>query len=316
VIRLSSPELELAVDPDRGGDILSLRLLSSGLELLFQAPWEARPARERTPDPAAWTQGWRGGWQLLFPNAGWPCTVEGRAHGFHGAASLARWQVTTATERAVELAWRDDCLLSVNRHVEVAGQVVHVRTRIRNEGTRSAPFVLVEHLIFGPPLVGEQTTIDAPSCLLLPLADDGPALVAAETALAWPLCDDGRSREDWSSIGSGPHGRFGALLGLEEKRVKVAKAALGITATLEWSDSLPYLWLWQEVRALEDAPFDGRTVCLGMEPASVPTAEGLAASLERNEATVLGPDEQFEAAVQLEILEHTRRWGAESGWNS
>ncbi len=303
MIPLESEDLLLLIDPERGADILSVQHRCSRTELLFQAPWKAAPPTAGEPDADAWTHSWRGGWQLLFPNAGAVCTVGGRDHGFHGAASLARWDVISTCEQAVELAWRDKSGLAIRRHVELDRRTVRASTRVRNDSGETAPFVLVEHMILGPPLVGVGTTITAPESTLLPLADEGPPLVTREDALPWPWSANADTREDWSCLPAGRYGRFGSLLGMDNPSVTVTSPTLGIGVRLRWSKTLPFAWLWEEMRSLEEPPFHGAVACLGIEPASTPTADGLAANLHRNDATVLAPDDELEVVVELEALQ-------------
>jgi galactose mutarotase-like enzyme len=290
VIALADGPLRLALDPGRGGEIVSLT--ADGVELLFRAPWPQDRAADPTASDEAWVDAWPGGWQLLFPNAGTACMVGARRHPFHGDASAAVWEVETAGGRAATLAWRDPDGIAVRRTVSLGGRSVRVATELENTGGGRAPFVLVEHLILGPPLLGDETTIELAGGELLPLADEGPP--TGEPA-PWP------GPADWSRTAPAPSSRFGAVVRPPARRVRVRVANAGLAVTLSWSEMLPHLWLWEERGSQGAPPWSGRTHCLGVEPASVPTGEGLAAALERGDAGALQPGERWTAAVELRV---------------
>ncbi|HET7690818.1 MAG TPA: hypothetical protein VFK41_10585, partial [Nocardioidaceae bacterium] len=111
LLHLWNDDLAVAVDPGRGADILSLVHRSSGVDVLFSTPWRdhADALRDGTTTPttydpvAGWLEAYRGGWQLLCPNAGPPRPVAGCPVGFHGEAANARWDVVAADDAGCSL---------------------------------------------------------------------------------------------------------------------------------------------------------------------------------------------------------------------
>ena len=101
-LRLSSGTLDAVVAPEQGCEVRSLRI--GGQELLFQAPWPPAAVPHAPASAVDWEACWRGGWQILLPNSGEPCTVDGRRHGFHGDASIQPWEVLRAGPSAVSAA--------------------------------------------------------------------------------------------------------------------------------------------------------------------------------------------------------------------
>ena len=97
-ITLRDGALSLTVAPERGAEARSLE--AGGVELLYQAPWEPAPLPSGPLEPVAWEEAWHGGWQLLWPNAGAPCTVAAVCHGFHGAGSAESDRVPMAAHSA------------------------------------------------------------------------------------------------------------------------------------------------------------------------------------------------------------------------
>lgn len=300
MLRLESQGIELVLDPARGGEVRSLRP-SGGPELLFQAPWDQGGDPAPDADERSWTEAWQGGWQLLFPNAGASCEVGARRHGFHGAASLARWEVERAEPDCADLRWTDPGGLVARRSVAVEARTVRARTEVEHRGSEPAAFVLVEHLIFGEPLAGPEARVQLAGGTLVPLADEGFRLPGAEVS-EWPYARRDDGVEDWSRGAEAPVSRFGAVIGVPGRRARVTSAGGDLAVELQWSETFPNLWFWEEGGGATEAPWLARTSCLGLEPASVPTGEGLARSLERGEATILGPGERAVFELELEVF--------------
>jgi galactose mutarotase-like enzyme len=298
VLRLANGQLEVVIDPGFGAEVRSLQP-AGGPELLFQAPWKRAEPPAGEADEVAWTGVWRGGWQLLFPNAGEACEAAGRRHGFHGAASLAWWRVERAETDRAELSWTDAGGLAVHRSFALDEARLRVQTAVRNTRPVELPFVLVEHLIFGEPLARAGSSIEMPGATLQPLADDG-SLLPGSTGTAWPFANlDGRV-EDWSRGAESPSSRFGSVSAIPARRARVASPNLDHAIEVHWSETLPYLWFWEE-RGGAGAPLE-QVSCLGLEPATVPTSQGLATGLERGEASLLAPHDAAEFAVEVRVM--------------
>ena len=297
MLRLRNRDLEFVLDPERGAEGRSLT--AGGIELLFQAPWVPTPFGPRAQtDEHAWTTAWPGGWQILFPNAGEECVVDGRRHGFHGAASLAVWHVESAHADSVDLHWEDEGGLTADRRVDLVERTVRATTTIANTGSSTADFVMVEHIIFGEPLCGYDSRVTLPGGTLVPLADDGTHLAGSPSP--WPLAVRRGESEDWSRGAAAPASRFGTVDGLPERCAGLAAADDSQEIELRWSESFPYLWFWEE-RGAAPPPLAGVS-CLGLEPATVSTSEGLAAGRERGEATTLEPGESAHFEVEIEVF--------------
>jgi hypothetical protein len=297
VLRLRNRHLEFVLDPERGAEGRSLK--AGGSELLFQAPWVSTPTNPRAQtDEHAWTTAWPGGWQILFPNAGEECVVDGRQHGFHGAASLAVWRVEREREDRADLRWEDESGLIVERRVELVRRIVRATTTITNGGGAVAEFVMVEHLIFGEPLCGHGSRVTLPGGTLVPLADDGTQL--AGDPRPWPSAVRHGEPEGWSRGAAAPSSRFGTVTGLPERRAALAGADGLLAIELRWSETFPYLWFWEE-RGAAPPPLAGVS-CLGLEPATVSTSEGLAAGRARGEAITLEQGESAHFEVEIEVL--------------
>jgi hypothetical protein len=273
---LESALLRAVVTADRG-EIRSLVHRPTESELLFQSPWRPAASGLDLLDPEAWTRAWPGGWTLLFPNAGERCTVSGREHGFHGAASLARWTVGQVADDAVLLGWRDPSGLEVERWVRLRGGRLEVENRVTNRSNTDQPYLLVEHLIFGERIAGAGARIAAPPAPVVRMDDAGEPLGEPEP---WPTA------EGWDTASAQPFSRFGALSRSGTDRVVVERDGLEVAVC--WT-GLPALWFWHEHQASDGFPDARPITCLGLEPASTITSQGLARALDRDEARILRP---------------------------
>ena len=283
-VSLASGDLDAVVAPEQGCEMRSLRF--RGSELLFQAPWT--PARVPAPPASAadWEACWRGGWQVLLPNSGEPCTVGGRRHGFHGDASIAPWDVLRAGAAEVLAAWTDVDGLVAERSVELGPTGVRVRTEVVNSSAVPQAIVPTEHLVLGGPLAGEDAVIELAGGTVAPQTWDGRP---DGPAAPWPAGFD--------RLAGRPFSRFGVVRDLAERRAVVRGG--GRTVTLGFTH--PHLWLWQEGGGATSAPWDGKTACLAIEPSYCPSADGLAAALARGEAIVLEPGASTVTHLEVEI---------------
>jgi hypothetical protein len=74
----------------------------------------------------------------------------------------------------------------------------------------------------------------------------------------------------------------------------------GLTLGLRFDQAaFPHLWLWEERFGATVQPWNGRGECLAVEPASVPSTDGLGGAIGRGEATALAPGTVFESWCEL-----------------
>lgn len=295
LLLLESDELTATVDVGRGARVVSLVVRASGRELLFRAPWPTAGPPPRPAADDAWTRAWPGGWDVLFPNAGAACVVGGRPRGFHGEASLDAWNVERADESVAALSWRDGDGLWLQRTIRLNGARLLVENVVVNGGEQPQPFVLTEHLIFGPAIAaGARLAVER--AVAVPLDDAG---FAVGPPTAWPRVRRARANEDWSSAADEPFSRFGVLSEVAGSRIR-AEGRDGHAVEVAWRN-MPYLWLWHEHGASDTFPGGSPIVCLGLEPALAPNSEGLAAALRGADAVRLEPGEEWRSETSVRV---------------
>jgi hypothetical protein len=287
-ITLRDGTLSLTIAPERGGEVHTLVL--GGVEFMYHPPWASAPV---PPGPLAeipWERAWQGGWQLLWPNAGSACTVDGGEHGFHGAGSVAPFSVTEQRPQRASLRC-ELAGLCCERDFEVRDGMVRATARLVNRSERTLPLLLVEHLILGGPLAAAGTTIQLDGGQIVEQAWDGTPLgVGGE----WPRLGD----TDYSLLPA-TASRFAVVRDLPSGRARIA-GAQGTTLDLAFDPAAyPHLWLWEERFGAVAAPWHSAGECLAVEPSSVPSTDGLAGAVERGEATLLAPGGELTSWIEL-----------------
>ena len=277
---LASDGLRVEVDPGGGADVLSVRD-AQGREVLFEPHWRAGPG-DRGRDDQSWVSGWRGGWTLLFPNAGPACTHRGRRHPYHGDAALSEWAVADLASDRLNLRYVDSDGAIVERGHRITPDRLTIVTTITNPTDRPFEFVAVEHLILGAAFLWDTAPLDLPA---------GPRRVLdAESAPG-----------DWSRVPGPGTQRFGAIVGCRRSRA-TAYSREGLSVSVSWSGGhLGSLWYWIENGWNREVPWDGRTHCLGLEPASSANSDGLAEASRRGMSTTLAPGRSMTHSTTLAV---------------
>ncbi len=289
VVRLGAGDLRAVVVPGRGAEMAELEV--SGRQVLSRTPWERRPAVPAAEE-SDWLGAWGGGWQVLFPSAGRAGVADGRWHPFHGACSQAPWTLRACDHATVTLCWAYDGW-DLKRRVILSEHAVRVETEAINATPRARPAVAVEHLTFGDDLLAAGPLyLRSGPCDLQVLDGDG---APAGTLRRWPI---GAGAEDWSLVPAvGPASRFGSLIGLGDTSLELRLADLELR--VRWDPSLPYLWYWLELEATSQAPWNGSTRALGLEPASYPHGLGLARARQDGSARMIGAGETWSWFVEI-----------------
>jgi hypothetical protein len=301
MVSLASTSVALRIDPRHGGEVLDLIDLRSGRQLLGRPPFASDEPRSGELDETTWTRCYRGGWQVLVPNAGNACVNDGETHGFHGRASTDPWDLVEQTSNAATLVWNGHGL-TVNRVFELNDDTVTVRSTVSAE--RTAPLVWVEHVGLGIELLDPAVEIDLPGGLAYELDEQvGPTEPPAD-APTWPdlrLLDGTIERADRAELRS-PRSRMLVVANVPEGRVAVHNRDHGQGIEIRWDTNwLPHLWIWHEVRT-SGGPWREMAETLIVEPASVPHTLGLATAHAHAQAHVLHPGQERIAELTLRPL--------------
>jgi hypothetical protein len=302
VLTLQSDVLFLRMDIAHGGEITDLVEVRSGRQLLAHSPFSTSSQIEGDVAEDVWLSQYRGGWQLLTPNAGNLCFVEGRCHGYHGAASNEPWALVSSGDDSALIEWRGHGL-KVRREVRVLGASTMVRTTWDAEDG-IVPFLAVEHLALGPELLDPDFQLQIPAGRTYELSETAGPFTPPDNAPDWPfalLADGSLERADsWSYDLDRSRFLVAADLPVGWAEVRNPKAGLGVQ--LEWDiATLPHAWLWHEMRRT-GGRWRGCGQQLMIEPASLPHSLGLEAAVSAGQARFVGPGDTISSQMTATIV--------------
>ena len=282
MIRLEHGGITVVLDETLGGEIRQIEV--DGIGLLASYDWE-------TPVPAAhsrsygdtkldWLSEYRGGWQLMVPNSGDACVVDGVPLPFHG-----EWSRTCVKAERLEpgrVRFRSGVRLPlvVERDVELHDdpQRMSLTTTVTNVADVAQAFVWGEHPAFAS---GPGDRIDLP---IGPIADvidplDGPTTT-------WPIAPS--SGADLSVIPTDtPLEDVHFLPNRPAGWCALRRPHVGVAMSWDVGD-FPHMWIWREF-ASPGFPFYGRASIVALEPASSWPGGGLAQAIRSGQAHWLEP---------------------------
>jgi hypothetical protein len=285
MITVSNHGVVVTLDPALGGEICQIEF--DGDRLLAYGGWESPigVSRSRSYGDAKldWLSEYQGGWQLLVPNAGGACIVDGVPLPFHGEWSRTDVELVDVSSSAVTMRAGTRLPFVVERRVEILDHPVRLRvvTTIENVTPVRRPFVWGEHPAFE---VSPGDQIDLPAGTVIDAADPDA------TPGSWPnglrTVPDDRPLESVHYLPDRPAG-WAAL----------RRAHVGVA--LVWDlDDFPHMWLWRELGST-GFPFYGRTSIVALEPASSWPGDGLAAAIDRGQAHWLDGGARRETSMTM-----------------
>jgi hypothetical protein len=298
---LQSDALLLRIDAGHGAEVIDLVDRRTGRQLLGRPPFASRTPRAGDLDEETWTASYRGGWQLLTPNAGSACAVAGALHGFHGRASNDPWQVLEHDMTGATLRWAGHGL-AVERRFSVKDATVHAD--VRWESAERTPLLAVEHVALGIELLDPEVVIELPGGRAVEMAERTGPPRAPDDAPLWPemaLADGSRECGDrWPLTRA--RSRLACVQDVPEGTARVINALTGAGVALTWDRKrLPHVWIWHEIRT-SGGPWRGMTEMLVIEPASVPHHLGLETAIVEGQASWTSPGQPFGYRLSVTVL--------------
>lgn len=315
MIDLRSEALRLAIDTERGGEIVFVGR-PSGPNALFYEAWETPVRASRSMSYGDGTLDWlshyRGGWQVMFPNAGDECTVDGVPHPVHGEVSSAPAEVVEATPTHVALRSPTRLPVILERSISIAPDrpTALVEERIENVSDRPIQYAWGHHPAFRA-TPGMHIDLPVGAVHFDGLAD-GPEPDRATGT--WPTVERRNGAvEVLDRVPGAPMERVFMLperpAGWAALRDVESQDGIG----LGWDvGAFPHLWLWQEL-AGPGFPWFGRASIVALEPVSIWPGDGLARAVERGQARTLEARGSATAWVTVSLFEATERAVADVG---
>jgi len=229
-------DVSVTIDP-RGARIASLRWGERELLLAVPGADDDGPSFDEPGGSAEFHRRYRGGWDVLLPNAGEARTIGGVRHPFHGEAAWRRWTLRAEPRSVLADVVLRTAPLVVRRRVQIDEGGLSVSTEVRNTGAETARFTHAEHPAWSSLLLGDAATL----------------VVGGH-----PVAFD--AREGVSLFRDLP---------VEAGRYELRERPGGWGVGLSWDASVfPRLWVWQEHRATTGFPWWGSVDTAGIEPAA------------------------------------------------
>ena len=309
MLTLHNEEVRIEIDPGRGADILSIKHLGTGVELLFSTPWRKRADAIRTGDTeltsldptAIWLEGYRGGWQTLLPNAGAARKFGEVVVGFHGEASVINWEVEEVGINHARLSARLFSVpIAVERNISLRGSRIEFIDTLRNFGIAPQEFDYVSHAAFGGQFLEGECKIDTGASRFVLDPEHNGSLGEAGSVHEWPLLRGVNATVlDLSAIpdSSTPQALLGWLENFSDYWISIVNSTLALSILLEWDGKyLPFAWLWEELNGSAEFPWFGQARVIGTEPASTQTSGPM-----RRSVINLLPGESISIPISLTI---------------
>ncbi|MBK5305451.1 MAG: hypothetical protein JJD92_02050 [Frankiaceae bacterium] len=278
-LTLAAGATTVTVAPGRGGKLVQLE--HGGRALLAQrtspVPLRASASTTYGEEKLDWLSDYDGGWDVLFPNAGDACLVDGIPLPFHGEASRADWTVEELADDHVTMSTPCRLPVLLRRTVRVAEARVFIEEEAVNLSDIDVTVLWGHHPVFA---ATTGLRIDVPDCVVN--ADVGYAPDVGDVAPAavgrWPHIDGRNSPVDLSVVPGGDVERYVGLSELVAPWAAWRDPAVGVGVGLAFDpDVFAHLWLWLECGG-RDFPWLGNVRYLGLEPQSWWPGTGLAAA--------------------------------------
>ncbi|UNK70449.1 DUF4432 family protein [Microbacterium sp. H1-D42] len=313
-LTLTSTMFEVTVTPERGGDIVQIVDLTTGIPTLSVSP----TADTTTTSAAAfggdsatqWTTGYPGGWQFLTPNAGPERVHDGVLQGYHGESALSTWEVLRADSSTAELTARlVTAPFALHRRIEVTGDGLTVTDTVRNLSPDDVSARMLHHPAFGRPFLDEHSYLVTDADTLLTDAN-APGTLAGADVSGRPDSVLTPGPVPGSVALPGPGSRqalFGGLTDFASPEVAVqfASPTHGFAMELSWQrEAYPMAWLWFEANAGTGFPWFRRMYAMAVEPGNVLPGEGTSASglVRGGDGTVVPGGGEFVSTVRVRRL--------------
>ena len=292
-VTLRSYELALVLDPSFGADILSIKTVKSDQELLLKTPWADRAEEvisgQQTPfslDPVAhWMEHYRGGWQLICPNAGPPRDIHGAAVGFHGEASISVWKIIEIKPESIRIQLDLVSVpIRIERMISLAGNEISIIDVITNLSDLDLEFDYSSHPAFGGSLLDGEVLIETNAKKFTLDEESESPHGSSGSSHQWPLIkgENGRTLDLSLVQPNGTDlGVFGWLSEFDgPKWYRISNKEKNLSFEMHWeSEYLEFAWFWLEFNNLQGFPWFGRVRTFAIEPSSTQTSGKLRKSI-------------------------------------
>ena len=286
--------LRVQINEELGAEIFSIE--AKGKNFLASYDWKSPvpSVTSRTYGSAIqdWLSDYRGGWQVLFPNAGNDATIEGVPLPFHGEFGRTHVQVLehSATRLVVSAGARIPLVLTRSYTLLPGESVLFIEQEVSNESQTEWPFIWGEHPAFSLPPGSKIKMPVGP--VTADLNEAGPLQdIPMGAEGSWPLIENKTgSKADLSTVPGGGVERLCYLHDRPEGWVAMTHGEdlIGLSWDLQ---AFPHMWMWQEIQG-PSFPWFGRSAITALEPACTWPSYGLETAIKTGQAFSVKPGEK------------------------
>jgi hypothetical protein len=295
-VALENDHVLLTMLPDKGADLYQWVHKQSGIDVLWKSPWGLRRPGSGIPSAFAsevsWMEYYAGGWQVLFPSGGGPCTYKGVELSFHGEASSIAWDIADL-DASKDEAWvrlttrlaRSPFALTREIVLPKDSSSFLLRETIRNDGGEPMDYMWGHHPAYGAPFLSGDCRIDTNASMLIadPGGDPAGTVMEKGRRYDWPNVERHGVGTDLSVVPGEEASRasMGYLDGFGEIAwYGITNTHLGIGAGLAWRrDDFPFAWFWQELHGSPGYPWYKGMYVMAIEPNTTWPGGGLTAAM-------------------------------------
>ena len=295
---IENDQLRLTV-VEGGGHIAEVFHKASGVSPLWIPPWPSiEPSdyvasKDTTYGASVESQLLAGimGHNLCLDIFGGPSDEE-YAAGLqpHGEASIATYELDTASSEIRMAATLSESRLRVERRLQLDGESIRVSESVENLSATDRPVAWTQHVTLGPPFLehaGTEFRASATKSKVLETTFDPADYLKSGAIFEWPHGPriDGGTEDLRTFSGRQKSGAYTAHL-MNPNEPDAYFVAFSPTHRLSfgyvWKQTdFPWMGIWEENRSRPHQPWNGRTVTRGMEFGVSPFPESRRAMIER-----------------------------------
>lgn len=307
---LENRHLRITLLQGKGTDVVEFNYKPLDLDFVWLAPGGVRNPSDfhaTATDPlGAFHDSYAGGWQEIFPNGGHASSWAGASYGQHAEVFALPWDMDVLEdgEQAIAVRLRvggvkTPCVIEKTIRMDAATARIEITEELVNTGPVPFAGMWGHHITFGRPFLSERCRITMPPGVrVMPdrafNTGSGQRRIRDNGSFPWPMATgaDGGPLDLSRVPEAGGPGDMLYLTGFPDPaaRYRIDNPERGVGMEVTWDrETMPHLWMWQELGASQDYPFYGRAYVIGLEPFSSTPKSGLPAAIENATALVIPP---------------------------
>lgn len=322
-LTLENDLLRVTLLPEKGSDIVEFVYKPHDLDFLWKAPWGLPPKPDSPLPRDGFMDFYEGGWQEILPSGGLPNTYSGVEYGLHGELWSLPWDVQVESDSKDRVSVMLKCRLTTlplslqKRLTLVRGESrLHIDETLTNESDRPVDFMWGHHPALGAPFLNENCILQVPAANMEVASVEavpGDRLQSG-TKHRWPVVTGKDGHPLDLQIIPPPSSKCSDefwLSGLTDGWFAVTDTRSKIGFGMTWDPQVfRGAWVWQEFGGTREAPWNGETYVMAVEPYSSYAINGLSGAVQRGEHLTIPARGRIETWLKAAAYQGVDRVGA------